>query len=481
MNLAASSTPPPYNKRRTMHVGLDIIPRPLQEVLVKLPDSYLVGGCVRDLILGKRPNDYDTEVFGVTYDQLREKVSRFGKAELVGNSFGTLKLWIPGEKKEFDFALPRQEVKRNKGHKGFEVIHRSDINMKEAAIRRDFTINAIFLDPRTGQVIDHFGGIEDLKAGVLRHTSDAFKEDPLRVLRGMRFLSRFDLTAHPDTVQVCRSIKGAFPELSKSRLWGEWSRWASQATKPSNGLKFLRDTEWIEHFPEINALVGVQQEKEYHPEGDAFVHTCHVCDALAEMPEWQQSPVERRIALMFAALTHDFGKPQATEVQPDGRITSYGHDELGVPLAESFLNRIDAPNQIREVVSPLVRHHMVRNPHPSDKWVRRMALKVVPATLQDLAVVLTADQFGRPPKPRIVRPEVLKMRELAANLKIDKEAPKPVLLGRHLLDRGMRPGPEMGKILKSAFEAQINGEFVSEQEAGEWLDAFLSPKPAIEL
>jgi tRNA nucleotidyltransferase (CCA-adding enzyme) len=110
-----------------------------------------------------------------------------------------------------------------------------------------------------------------------------------------------------------------------------------------------------------------------------------------------------------------------------------------------------------------------------------MALKVVPATLQDLAVVLTADQFGRPPKPRIVRPEVLKMRELAANLKIDKEAPKPVLLGRHLLDRGMRPGPEMGKILKSAFEAQINGEFASEQEASEWLDAFLSPKPAIEL
>jgi tRNA nucleotidyltransferase (CCA-adding enzyme) len=110
-----------------------------------------------------------------------------------------------------------------------------------------------------------------------------------------------------------------------------------------------------------------------------------------------------------------------------------------------------------------------------------MALKVVPATLQDLAVVLTADQFGRPPKPHIARPEVLKMRELAANLKIDKEAPQPVLLGRHLLDRGMRPGPEMGKILKSAFEAQINGEFVSEQEAGEWLDAFLSPKPAIEL
>ena len=124
---------------------------------------------------------------------------------------------------------------------------------------------------------------------------------------------------------------------------------------------------------------------------------------------------------------------------------------------------------------------MVRNPHPSDKWVRRMALKVVPATLQDLAVVLTADQFGRPPKPHIARPEVLNMRELSANLKIDKEAPKPVLLGRHLLDRGMRPEPEMGKILKSAFEAQINGEFASEQEASEWLDAFLSPKPAIEL
>jgi tRNA nucleotidyltransferase (CCA-adding enzyme) len=184
---------------------------------------------------------------------------------------------------------------------------------------------------------------------------------------------------------------------------------------------------------------------------------------------------------MFAALTHDFGKPQATEVQPDGRITSYGHDDVGVPLADSFLNRVDAPNQIREVVAPLVRYHMVRNPEPTAKWVRRMALKVVPATLQDLAIILTADQFGRLPKPRIVTPEVMKMRELAANLKIDKEAPKPVLLGRHLLDRGMTPGPEMGKILKSAFEAQINGEFASEQEATKWLNAFLSPKPAIEL
>jgi tRNA nucleotidyltransferase (CCA-adding enzyme) len=464
-----------------MTIGLDIIPRPLQEVLVKLPDSYLVGGCVRDLILGQRPNDYDTEVFGVTYDQLREMVSQFGNAELVGNSFGTLKLWMPGEKKEFDFALPRQEVKNDKGHKGFEVIHRTDLNMKEAAIRRDFTINALYLDPRTGQVIDHFGGMEDIKAGVLRHTSDAFKEDPLRVLRGMRFVSRFDMVAHADTVQICRNIKGTFHELSKSRLWGEWSRWAEQATKPSKGLQFLRDTGWIEHFPELNALIGVPQEREHHPEGDAFVHTCHVCDALAEMPEWQQSPAERRIAIMFAALTHDFGKPQATEVQPDGRITSYGHDDAGVPLADSFLNRVDAPNQIREVVAPLVRYHMVRNPEPSAKWVRRMALKVVPATLQDLAIILTADQFGRPPKPRIVTPEVVKMRELAANLKIDKEAPKPVLLGRHLLDCGMTPGPEMGKILKSAFEAQINGEFASEQEATNWLNAFLSPKPAIEL
>ena len=464
-----------------MKVGLDLIPKPLMQVLAQLPDSYLVGGCVRDLILGQRPSDYDTEVFGVTYDGLKEQVSRFGKAEIVGNSFGTLKLWLPGEKKEFDFALPRQEVKKEKGHRGFEVIHRSDLTMRDAAIRRDFTINALYLDPGTGEIIDHFNGIEHLQNRVLKHTSDAFKEDPLRVLRGMRFVSRFDLAADPETLALCRSIKNTFGELSKPRLWGEWSRWAAQAVKPSSGLKFLRDCEWIEHFPEVAALVGVPQDPEHHPEGDAFVHTCHVCDALAQLPEWQESPPERRMALMFAALAHDFGKAVATETQPDGRITSYGHEEAGMPLAASFLDRVDAPNQICEVVTPLVRHHMVRNPEPSAKWVRRLALKAAPATLQDLALILTANQFGRPPKPRILPAEIVKMRELAESLKIDQKAPKPLLLGRHLVARGMQPGPGMGKILKSAFEAQINGEFSNEQEAGKWLDALLSAKPPIEI
>jgi tRNA nucleotidyltransferase (CCA-adding enzyme) len=460
-----------------MKIGLDAVPKPLMEVLAQLPDSYLVGGCVRDLLLGLKPSDYDTEVFGVTYKGLQKKLEKFGNAELVGSSFGTLKLWRPGEKKEYDFALPRREIKRDRGHKGFEVIHHSDITMRDAAIRRDFTMNALYLDPRTGEVIDHFNGITDLQQGKLRHVSDAFREDPLRVLRGMRFISRFDLTADPETVELCRSIKDTFKELPKPRLWGEWVRWALQSVRPSSGLKFLQETEWLKHFPEMAGLVGVPQDPSHHPEGDAFTHTCHVCDALAETPEWQQVPAERKAALMFAAVSHDFGKAVSTVIE-NGRIISHGHEETGLPLAESFLSSIDAPNEIREVVVPLVRYHMVRNPKPDDRWIRRMAIKVAPATLQELATLITADHFGRPPKPRIVPVEAAKMRERAQELKVDQQAPKPMLQGRHLIARGMKPGSRMGEVLKAAFEAQINGEFADEQGAGKWLDAQLQPQPS---
>jgi tRNA nucleotidyltransferase (CCA-adding enzyme) len=461
--------------------ALEKIPKPLMAVLEKLPDSYLVGGCVRDMMLGLKPSDFDTEVFGVTYTELKDKVSKFGRAELVGNSFGTLKLWIPGEPKEFDFALPRQESKQGQGHKGFDVIHRSDMTMREAAIRRDFTVNAMYLDPRTGRVVDQFGGQDDLDHRILRHISPAFSEDPLRVLRAMRFSSRFNMDVHPETVKFCHSIRETFPELSKPRLWGEWSRWAEQATHPAKGLHFLKECGWIEHFPELSNLAGLLQDGEHHPEGDVWVHTCHVCNALAELPEWQTAPADRRIALMFAALTHDLGKIEATETLPTGKIISYGHDEKGVPLADNFLQRIGSPNQVREWVAPLVRNHMAMNTQPTEKWVRRLAVKVVPASLDDLLIIMTADRFGRPPKPKIHRPEMLQVREIAANLKIEKEAPKPMIQGRDLIARGMPPGPRIGEILEQAFEAQLNGEFSSKETADAWLSNTLKPTPTIEI
>ena len=203
------------------------------------------------------------------------------------------------------------------GHKGFEVHFDPDIAPREAASRRDFTINALMFDPRTGEYLDFFGGRKDLEKRLLRHTSAAFVEDPLRVLRGMQFAARFDLTPAPETVELCRSIVQTFPELAVERVGMEWFKWALMSRRPSAGLRFLQTTGWLRHFPEIEALVGTPQDPEWHPEGDVFTHTCHCCDALAELPGWQGANETTRQVLMFAVLAHDFAKPQTThEAEP---------------------------------------------------------------------------------------------------------------------------------------------------------------------
>src|SRR5690606_33316022 len=137
------------------------------------------------------------------------------------------------------------------------------------------------------QLLDFFGGASDLENKILRHTSLAFTEDPLRVLRGMQFAARFDLTTAPETVELCRKIKSGYRELAVERVREEWFKWAEKSATPSRGLKFLADTEWIEHFPEIKALQGTPQEPDWHPEGDVFIHTSHCCDVMAKLPQWQ--------------------------------------------------------------------------------------------------------------------------------------------------------------------------------------------------
>jgi tRNA nucleotidyltransferase (CCA-adding enzyme) len=358
------------------------------------------------------------------------------------------------------------------GHRGFAVEFDPDIALHEAASRRDFTINALMYDPRTDEYLDFFGGHEDLERHVLRHTSPAFVEDPLRVLRGMQFAARFDLTAANETVELCRSIADSFSELAVERVGMEWFKWAQVARRPSAGLKFLKATGWLKHFPEIAALDGTPQDPEWHPEGDVFVHTCHCCDALAELPEWQASDATDRRVLMFAVLAHDFAKPQTThETERHGRvrIVSPGHEEQGGPLAEAFLTRIDAPNEIKERVVPLVQHHLAHLQTSSARSVRRLANALKPATMEELCVVMTADQFGRPPKPRVPHPGVAALRDKAAELRLQDAAPKPLLQGRHLIARGMQPGKQFGIVLNEAFEAQLEGGFDDLDGALKWL------------
>ncbi len=453
----------------------DLIPKPLLEILEKEPrleDSFLVGGCVRDALLGMPIKDFDVEVHGVGYEDLVEALGKWGRADLVGRSFGVVKLTVRGGE-TYDFAIPRRDSKVAPGHKGFEVEFDPGISRQEAAARRDFTINALMYDPRGDEILDHFGGREDLEKRVLRHTSPAFVEDPLRVLRGMQFAARFELTPAPETVELCRSIREGFHELAKERLREEWFKWAAKSARPSAGLLFLEETGWLDHFPELGALRSTPQDPEWHPEGDVFIHTCHCCDALARLPEWRERNEADRVVYMLGTLCHDLGKPQTTHEKERGgrmRIVSPGHAGVGVDVADSFLKRIDAPQEVRQRVRPLVQCHMAHLDAISDRSVRRLANRLHPETIEGLGLVIVADHMGRPPRPAEAPPTMKELQARARALELEKSAPAPILQGRHLIERGMKPGPEMGALLKSAFEAQLDGEFADLAGGVEWLE-----------
>ena len=459
-----------FRLRETMNLPEELV-RLLRQV-PELARAYLVGGCVRDALLGITHKDFDLEVYGVSYEALEKSLGAHGRVDLVGKTFGVIKFSsLSGA--QWDFSLPRRDSKMSAGHKGFQVEFDSDISPKEAAARRDFTINALMFDPRAGEYLDFFGGRDDLKNRVLRHTSAAFVEDPLRVLRGMQFAARFDLAAAPETIALCRSIAHTFSELAVERVGMEWFKWALAGQKPSAGLRFLKESGWLLHFPEVAALDGTPQDPEWHPEGDVFTHTGHCCDALAELPEWRAADETTRRVLMFAVLAHDFAKPQTThEAEREGRIriVSPGHEEQGGPLAESFLTRIDAPNEIKERVMLLVMHHLAHLQAVSDRSVRRLANFLKPATIEELCLVMTADHFGRPPKPRIIHPGILELRARAEALRLRDAAPKPLLQGRHLIARGLLPGVQFGALLSEAFEAQLEGKFTDLDGALQWLD-----------
>jgi tRNA nucleotidyltransferase (CCA-adding enzyme) len=454
---------------------VNFIPPELEKILLQtaeLSRACLVGGAVRDALLGlPTGRDFDIEVFGVNYEQLVQALSRWGRTDLVGRSFGVVKLNTGGDC-QYDFTVPRQDSKVAPGHKGFEMDFDPAITPEAAAARRDFTINAIMYDPRARQTLDFFGGAADLRNRVLRHTSAAFAEDPLRVLRGMQFAGRFDLTAAPETVEICRRMKSACSELAVERVREEWFKWAQSSTVPSAGLRFLAETGWVDHFPEIKAMIGVPQEPEWHPEGDVFIHTCHCCDALARLAQWQAEDAQSRIVHMLAVLAHDFGKPATTQhAIKDGRmrIISPGHEEAGGDLAATFLERMRAPQAIQARVLPLVRNHLFHFQSMTDRAVRRLARRLEPENIQGLCLVMTADSMGRPPLPAVEPEFVRQLLARSHELQVRQKPPEPILMGRHLIELGLEPGKMFGTILRKAYEAQLEGAFFDLPQAWHWL------------
>lgn len=452
--------------------------RAMLDAVRRVGRPRLVGGGVRDCLLGRAAKDFDVEVAGASFDSLHRVLAPFGATDIIGRSFGVIKVHSATTGAEYDFSLPRRESKTGAGHRGFAVAPDPSLSDAEAAARRDFTLNAIAWDPFTNELIDPHGGQRDLTARVLRHTSAAFVEDPLRVLRAFQFAARFDFTLAPETAALCRSIADTFAELPVERVWGEWDKWATKSTKPSRGLTVLEETGWLKHFPEIARLRGTPQEPEWHPEGDVFTHTQHCLDALASLDEWKASNAARRRLLLFAMLAHDFGKPSTTvrgEKRGAIRWISPGHEPAGGPLSKDFLRRIGAPLELDQPVCALVVHHLVHH-HSSgernytDSQVRRLARKLAPATIDDLALVMTADSLGRPPlQSPATHALIAELQDKARALEIENGAPRPLVLGRHLLALGHQPGPHFKPILDAAFEAQLDGAFLDEAGGIDWL------------
>jgi len=437
--------------------------------------ALIVGGAVRDAHLGIESKDIDIEVYGLPATTVAAIAARFGPVNAAGKRFGVLK--VHTDVGDIDISLPRTENKIGAGRKGFLVETDKDLTPKQAAMRRDYTMNSAYKDPLTGEVIDPFQGFDDLDAGLLRITNaDTFAEDPTRVLRGMQFCGRFDLIPTTHTVDVCGLMYDHYHEIAEEMRWVEWEKWASKSTKPSQGLKFLRDTGWIWHYPALQALIGTRQDPVHHPEGTVWEHTLQVVDQLAG----------KGAVAVFAGLLHDVGKPQATQIV-DGRIQSKGHAEAGLDQAERFLKSIGAPRHITEQVIALVANHMFDDRGPiSKRAVRRLSVRLGTANITQLSDLMLADRMGRVPYghaashcarcgrqltdtdsiARGIGPVCLKiwrsegLLERARELQCEQAQPKPILMGRHLLERNwMKPGPEMGKFLRFAYDLQLDGIF----------------------
>ena len=372
--------------------------------------------------------------------------------------------------------LPRRERKQGRGHRAFVIEGDPLMSLEEATRRRDFTINAMLEDPLSGEIIDPFGGRTDLENKSLRAVSrETFAEDSLRVLRAAQFAARFEFEIEAETIELCRAID--LTDLPPERIWGEMEKLLLHARRPFVGLQWLEKLgATAQLFPEIAALKGVPQEKEWHPEGDCDVHTYLVCDRARELID--DLDYSRQVTVMLAALCHDSGKPATTEFI-EGRIRSRGHEEAGVAPTLSFLDRLKIHTldgyDVRGQVVALVRDHLKpgefykQRDDIGDGAFRRLAQR---CELDLLYRVARADSLGRNadwvPREKWFDAKAQEwFIERARELMVAQKPPEKILMGRHLLEMGLNPSPEVGRIVDAVYEMQLDGRVRTLEEAKE--------------
>ena len=396
--------------------------------------AFLVGGWVRDALLGKSCRDYDVEVYDMAQDALVPILSKYGRTNLVGKAFGVIHLAMKGL--SLDFSFPRTESKVGYGHRGFVVHTDEKLSFKEAALRRDFTINAMGMELPELTLCDPYGGIDDLKTHTLRHVGPAFAEDSLRILRGVQFASRFGCTLAPDTVELCRTL--SLDDLSVERLFEEFKKWLLKPGKPSLGLKAFLDIKLDEYFPEI------------HPFKDSWETLGTILDNMVPLRDTLSESQAMEFA--FAALL--CGSPETSL---------------------KFLERITNETHLLKIVPPLLNAYQVLdtaivNDAPA---LRRLAVKLGGLKLLGLLVKCTPREFyaGSAADGECFAD---KLWNAASELDLVEEAPQPYLMGKMLMDMGVKPGKQMGEIIKKSFELQLDGEIKNAEEAIAWARSAIS-------
>ncbi len=424
--------------------------------------AYLVGGCVRDLLLGREPKDYDA----ATNATPTQVMDIFPETYAVGAQFGVVLVPVPdsdagvsgdvsSKSHAVEVATFRSDVGYSDGRHPDEVRFSSD--PREDVARRDFTINGMLLDPVSGEVFDFVGGRKDLEAGIIRTIGDPeqrFSEDKLRMLRAVRFASRFEYTIDPATFAEMRKLAEQILVVSRERVRDELTRMLTEGHARRAFLLLDESGLLRPVLPEISAMKGVEQPPEFHPEGDVFVHTLLLLDNL---------PSSCPLTLAWGALLHDVGKPPTFRVAPD-RIRFDGHVEVGVKMAEEICRRLRFSNDETEQILALVDNHM-RFGH---------ATRMKESTLKKFLRLPAFDEhLGLHRADCLASHRNLATYEFVQQKRMEippeKMRPAPLVRGDDLIAQGHRPGPRFREILNAVEDAQLEGRLPSRDAALEFV------------
>jgi putative nucleotidyltransferase with HDIG domain len=405
--------------------------------------AYLVGGCVRDLLLQRVPKDFDVATSAAPADLLR----LFPGADEVGAHFGVVLVHADGA--QVEVATFRSDLEYRDGRHPEGV--RFETDPRQDVLRRDFTVNALLLDPETGETLDFVGGREDLKAGTIRAIGEPeqrFREDHLRLLRAVRFAARLGFTIEPETFGAMGRLAPAIHTVSAERVRDEIGRILVEGGA-RRGLELLDATGLLhEVLPEIEAMKGVEQPPEFHPEGDVWTHTLIMLEGLREPS----------LELALGVLLHDVGKPGTFRVAE--RIRFDGHVDLGVKLAHGLMTRLRFSNETRDAVEALVANHMkfMDVPHMRESKLKRFLR--MPGFEEHMALhrLDCASSHGNLENYEFVRRKQQEMPPEALK-------PKPLITGRDLIAAGFRPGPQFSVALTAVEDAQLEGRIATSEEA----------------